>query len=72
MLVFKRYRRAKDEIEEHIYQDNENCMVPLADAYVCEVCGDLYYSLEELGYCLDLGENYKELVKEYAEERKMK
>jgi hypothetical protein len=44
--------------------DNE---IPLADKYMCEECGDLYYSLEALGFCLTLGTNMHDLVQEYHE-----
>ena len=35
--------------------------------HMCEVCADLYFSLEELGFCIYLGDDMRELVEEYAE-----
>ena len=35
--------------------------------HMCEVCADLYFSLEELGFCINLGDDMRELVEEYAE-----
>jgi hypothetical protein len=59
------YRSPSDSmgIEESIYGDE----VPMAPKYLCERCGDLYLSLAELGYCLNLGEDMRELVRDYAE-----
>ena len=37
------------------------------DEHMCEVCADLYFSLEELGFCITLGDDMRELVEEYAE-----
>ena len=47
-----------DDNGEEQYGENE---------YMCEVCADLYFSLEELGFCINLGDNMRELVEEYAE-----
>lgn len=41
--------------------------IPLASRFMCESCGDLFWSLHELGFCVGLGENMRELAKEYAE-----
>jgi hypothetical protein len=59
------YRQPSDSIgiEERIYGDE----VPMTPKYLCERCGDLYLSLTELGYCLNLGEDMRELVLDYAE-----
>lgn len=68
-IKFPRYRHASDRcnyIEESIYGDE----VPLADWYMCETCGDLYYSITELEFCCDIGEDLKKQIAEYrAEER---
>ena len=37
-----------------------------ASRWMCEECGDLYYSLTELGYCVNPEEDQRELVKEYV------
>lgn len=64
---FFRWRTPKDDIEINIYGDCGE--VPLATWYLCEECSDLYFSLDELGFCnlLGGGESMRELVKEYAE-----
>ena len=56
-----RCRPPYDYIEERIYGDE----VYMASWYMCETCGDLYESLVELGYCIELtkGENMRDLVK---------
>ncbi|CAK0780908.1 conserved hypothetical protein [Gammaproteobacteria bacterium] len=48
---------------ERIYGD----MAPLAPRFMCETCGDLYYGLEDLGFCVNPEDDMRELVKEYAE-----
>jgi hypothetical protein len=40
----------------------------LADWYLCETCGDLADSLEELGYCYEIGESLQSQIKEYRDE----
>ena len=39
--------------------------VYLADWYFCETCGDLADSLDELGYCYDIGESLASQIREY-------
>lgn len=41
--------------------------IGLAPYWMCESCFDLYLSLEELGFCIELPDNMRELVREYAE-----
>lgn len=44
---------------------------PLPSWWMCERCSDLYFSLLDLGFCITLGEDdMRELVKEYAQERR--
>jgi hypothetical protein len=63
-LEFTRYRHpGYDSIEERIY--GEGAEVPLASWFVCEKCADIYFSLEELGFCIDLGESMQSLLEEY-------
>lgn len=63
---FTRFRYAGwDTIEAKIY--GEGGEVSLPSWYMCERCGDLYYSLTELGFCVSLGvDDMRELVREYA------
>lgn len=61
---FKRERIPASDIEERIWGYGD---VPMATWYHCECCADLYFSLEELGFCVAPYEKMLELVKEYAE-----
>ena len=71
--MVERYRSPSERcnyIEEAIYGDE----VPLAPWFLCETCGDLALSLDELGFCFDLGgDSLKDQIKEYREiEREIK
>lgn len=61
---FHRARATLTDVEERIYDDGE---VPLAPKFMCERCADLYFSLAELGYCIQPDDDMRELVKEYAQ-----
>ena len=61
--TFECHRPPRHDIEENIYGDE----VPMADKFMCERCVDLFFSLDDLGFCLTLGENMLELAKDYAE-----
>jgi len=50
------------DIEERIYGDE----VPMSPRWLCERCADLYLSITELGYCVNCGDDMRELVREYA------
>lgn len=63
-VMFPRYRAPRDDIEERIHGDE----VPLASWWMCEECGDLFWSLDALGFCVNIGEEtMRELTREYAE-----
>ena len=62
-VAFDCYKFPENDIEERIYCDE----VPLAPKFMCERCGDLYNSFDELGFCIKLGDDMRELVREYAE-----
>lgn len=66
--VVNRLRRPKDDIEERIY--GEDGEVYMADWYFCETCNDLALSLDELGFCFELGgkQSLAEQIKEYRKE----
>ena len=36
--------------------------------FMCERCGDIYYSLDELGFCLSISESMLDLLVEYHTE----
>ena len=38
-----------------------------ARQYLCEKCGEIFVSLEDLGFCMELGEDVRDLLKEYHE-----
>ena len=42
--------------------------VAMADRWMCERCADLYFSLNELGYCYYMDEDIRAVAREYAEE----
>ena len=60
------WRSPRDDIEERIHGDE----VRTATKYMCEKCADMYWSLTELGYCVSIGENMRDLVSDYAHEHK--
>lgn len=63
-VAFYRYKIPDHKIEISIY--GEDGEVPMASWYMCERCGDLFFSLNELGYCIDIREDMRDLVREYA------
>ena len=68
VVTFTRYKVPEYEIEETIYGDSGEDGPERAPHHLCETCGDLYFSLIELGFeCTAPTENMHELVKEYAE-----
>lgn len=63
--AIERWRNPVTDIEERIAGDE----VPLATWYLCEKCFDLSLSLDELGYCFDLGnQSLADQIKEYKAE----
>lgn len=64
VLRFECFREWRGEIEERIFGDDG---VQTADRWMCETCGDLYYSLTDLGYCYYMGDDVRKMVREYAE-----
>ena len=64
VLKMRCWHFPRDEIEQRIY--HEDTELDMAPRYLCERCGDLYLSLTELGFCLNLGEDMRELVRDYA------
>ncbi len=63
VVAFERYRPPQSDIEVRIWGDE----VQLAYRYLCEWCGEMYFNLEALGYCHQLGDSMKETMKEYHE-----
>ena len=66
--VCLRFRRWKlTDIEIRIYGEGYDCGPARADHYLCESCGDQYYNLEDLGFCLD----YAKVLEHLADYREM-
>lgn len=63
---YTRFRSPLNDIEERIHGDE----VRLSTWYECEECFDLREALEELGYCVELGDYMKDLIAEYNDLRK--
>lgn len=61
---FRRYKLPYTFVEINIY--DEDGEVPRASHYHCERCAGLYFSLEDLGFCIHCDSNMLELVKDYA------
>lgn len=60
-LIFPTWRSPNSDIEERIYGDE----VGLADKYMCEDCGDIFFNLVNLGFCINTGIPMKEQLREY-------
>ena len=65
-VEYYRYKKAdEDSIAYRIVGED----IPLASYFECEECNDLREALEELGYCVNLGDYMKDLIDEYNEAR---
>lgn len=63
-LEFQRAREPLSEVEENIYGYEVN----LSSLFMCEHCGEIFLSLQDLGYCLNLGyQSMQEYLEEYWE-----
>ena len=62
---FNRSKTPDSDIEVNIY--GEDGEVPRAPSYMCEHCADLYFSLDELGFCVNITDDMRDLAKEYAD-----
>ena len=40
--------------------------------WMCETCTDIFFTLEELGYCIVLKDNMKDLLKQYHAQKERK
>lgn len=61
-----RVRVPDTDIEIRIYSEDGG--IPIASDWMCEKCSDLYFSLNELGYCVSPRDDMRELIKDYAAE----
>ena len=64
VVEFERARGPRNDIEDRIYGEGND--IELASWFMCEGCGDQYFNLAELGYCITLPANTPALVKEHA------
>jgi hypothetical protein len=65
-LEFKRFRYPNTEIELKIYGDDVE--LAMAPQYLCASCGEIFINLDDLGFCVKLGENMNSLLEEYRHE----
>ena len=63
VVCFSRYRNAISDIEEKI-MGNE---ISLADYYLCEKCGEIYFNLQDLGYAIDITASMSGYMAEYLD-----
>ncbi len=63
IVCFSRYRDALTDVEEKIMGQE----IRLADYYLCEKCGEIYFNLEDLGYAIDITASMADYMAEYLE-----
>ena len=64
VIEFERFRHANEFEENKLGLDE----VPLASKWMCETCGDIFFSLSELGFCMNVDEqSMQETLAEYHE-----
>jgi hypothetical protein len=65
----RRWRTANyDSVEERIY--GEGGEVPMATWYLCDRCAGLYESLDSLGFCGLIGQDLREVCREYGQKQR--
>lgn len=62
-LKFDRTRSPYTEVEERIMGDE----ILISPLFMCETCGEIYLNLQDIGYCLNLGDDMRSCLKEYHE-----
>lgn len=65
-LEFERFHYPQDDIEERIYGDGEE--IPNASWHLCVPCGEIFFNLDDLGFCVNPDENMEALLYEYRTE----
>jgi len=60
-LRLDRARDTNTDIEESIWGDE----VGLAPWWLCEACGEIFFNLNDIGYCYWAGESLKDNLEEY-------
>jgi len=64
-VEFRRLRPPQDEVEYRIW--GEDGEIPLASRWMCEHCGEMYFNLGAIGYCVNMDSNMNTLMAEYHE-----
>ena len=62
---FYRFKIVCSVVEERIY--GEDGKIHRASHYMCERCAGLYFSLCDLGFCVNISDDMRTLAKEYAQ-----
>lgn len=62
--AIERYKVPDGTVECRIY--GEDGEIPRATHYWCETCAGLAFSLHDLGFCFDIGDDMRGVVKKYA------
>ena len=44
--------------------------IDMASKYLCEKCSEIFFNLEDLGFCVDMFENMNDLLEEYKNDYK--
>jgi len=65
-----RVKVPEHDVETEIY--GEDGEIKRASHWHCETCGDLYESIAELGFCVNMGKSMQDQLKEYHEYVKAK
>lgn len=67
VAAYHRYKIPDYDIEIDIYGEDGDTGPARATWYHCEKCADLCFSLQDLGFCLNISDNMPILALEYAE-----
>lgn len=46
--------------------------IPMAPRYFCGHCSEIFFNLEDLGFCVNSSENMKDLLREYKRDYAVK
>ena len=63
--IVHRHKIPETDIECKIY--GEDGEIPRANKFMCEKCTDIFFSLQELGFCVGAWENQFDLLKQYKQ-----
>ena len=66
-VELERYRHPVNDIEERICGDE----VQLASWWLCEWCGEMFFTLDALGFCYVAGDSMEENLKDYRSKKEI-